>query len=91
LAFSITVETSAFPAFSESETPAASGSKAHTTNKTKGPMLLFFISASFVCAAFILCACAVAHAATSQVMETADSFVAVFDSHSERRPAASAN
>jgi hypothetical protein len=54
-------------------------------------MLLLFIIASFVCAAFILCACAVAHSAVSQVMETADSFVAVFDSYSEGKPATPTN
>jgi hypothetical protein len=54
-------------------------------------MLLLFIFASFVSAAFILCACAVAHSAISPIMNTADSFLAVFDSHAERRPATPAN
>ncbi len=36
---------------------------------------------------FTLCACAVAYSALSQIMRTADSFVAVFDSNSARKPA----
>ena len=36
---------------------------------------------------FTLCACTVAYSILSQIMRTADSFAAVFDSDSARKPA----
>lgn len=47
------------------------------------PVTMIF-SSFILSSVLIFCACAVAHSAISQLMRTADSFVAVFESNAKR-------